>query len=136
MTTGIASPAADRTAPAIVHRFLSEGSYWARGVTKEFVARSIAGSLTVGIYFDERQVGFARVVIDCTRLAYLMDVFIDEEHRGRGLGTWFAEAIRTHPDLTGVTRWLLATADAHAVYERAGFAPVANPGWLMEVTRS
>ena len=116
-----------------VFRFLAEESYWARDVTKDFVARSIAGSLALGIYCGGAQVGFARVVTDYTRLAYLMDVFIDKAHRGRGLGTWLAQTIRTHPDLTTVTRWLLTTVDAHGVYERAGFLPVAHPEWLLEV---
>lgn len=116
-----------------VFRFLAEESYWARDVTKEFVARSVAGSLALGIYCDGAQVGFARVITDYTRLAYVLDVFIDREHRGRGLGTWLTQVIRTHPDLTTVTRWLLTTVDAHAVYARAGFVPVAHPEWLMEV---
>lgn len=119
-----------------VHLFLAEESYWARGVSKEFVARSLEGALAFGIYCRGEQVGFARVITDCTRLAYLLDVFIDQNHRGRGLGTWLAATVQTHPDLTSVTRWLLATADAHAVYERAGFAPVARPEWLMEVVNA
>jgi GNAT superfamily N-acetyltransferase len=116
-----------------IHRFLAEESYWARGVTRDVVARSIDGALSLGIYREGGQVGFARVVTDCTRVAYLMDVFIDEEHRGRGLGTWLARVIRTHPDLAGVTRWLLATKDAHEVYQRAGWTAVRHPEWLMEV---
>lgn len=116
-----------------VYRFLAEESYWARDVTPEFVARSIAGSLVVGIYKGDEQVGFARIITDYTRLAYILDVFIDTAHRGRDLGTWLTREMRTHPDLTSVTRWLLTTVDAHAVYERAGFVPVAHPEWLMEV---
>ncbi len=116
-----------------VYRFLAEDSYWARDVSKDFVARSIRGSLIVGIYHGDDQVGFARVITDYTRLAYLLDVFIDPAHRGHGLGTWLTQAVQTHPDLQSVTRWLLTTVDAHAVYERAGFTPVAHPEWLMEV---
>lgn len=118
-----------------VHRFLSEESYWARDVPRDFVARSIEGAIPLGIYRAGEQVGFARIITDCTRLAYLMDVFIDRGHRGQGLGTWLAQSIQSHPDLVGVTRWLLSTVDAHAVYERAGWAPIAHPEWLMEITR-
>ncbi|OZI18795.1 GNAT family N-acetyltransferase [Bordetella genomosp. 9] len=116
-----------------IHHFLSEQAYWARGLSRDSISRSVEGSIAIGVYADGRQVGFARVVTDCVRLAYLMDVFIDDEHRGHGLGTWIAEAIRTHPDLTAVTRWLLSTRDAHAVYQRAGWSPVAQPDWMMEV---
>lgn len=116
-----------------VHRFLAEESYWASGVAKDFVARSLQGAMVLGIYKDGVQVGFGRLVTDFTRLAYLLDVFIDRDHRGQGLGTWLAQAIQTHPDLASVTRWLLTTADAHAVYARAGWAPIAHPEWIMEV---
>ncbi|XIA67521.1 GNAT family N-acetyltransferase [Bradyrhizobium sp. TZ2] len=79
------------------------------------------------------QVGFARIVTDCARLAYLMDVFIDRNYRGRGIGAWLAAAVRVHPDLTTVSRWLLATKDAHGVYERAGWSAVRHPDWMVEV---
>lgn len=115
------------------HHFLAEQSYWAKGMPRELIARSIRGAITLGVYHVDEQVGFARVITDCTRIAYLVDVFIDPAHRGHGLGTWLAEAIRTHPDLKQVTRWLLATLDAHEVYARAGWKPVKNPDWLMEV---
>uniref|UniRef100_UPI0039EDF4D7 GNAT family N-acetyltransferase n=1 Tax=Bordetella sputigena TaxID=1416810 RepID=UPI0039EDF4D7 len=118
-----------------VHHFLAEQAYWARGLPRASIERSVEGSIAIGVYADGEQVGFARVVTDCVRLAYLMDVFIDDEHRGHGLGTWIAEAIRSHPDLADVSRWLLSTRDAHAVYQRAGWAPVAQPEWMMEVVR-
>lgn len=118
-----------------VHHFLAEQAYWARGLSRASIDRSVEGSIAIGVYADGKQVGFARVVTDCVRLAYLMDVFIDKEHRGHGLGTWIAEAIRTHADLANVSRWLLSTRDAHAVYQRAGWTPVAQPEWMMEVVR-
>ena len=118
-----------------VHRFLAEESYWAQGMPRELIARSIEGAIALGIYGNDRQVGFARVVTDCARFAYLQDVFIDRDHRGHGLGTWLAEVVRTHPDLAEVGRWLLTTADAHQVYERAGWKPVRRPEQLMEVSR-
>lgn len=116
-----------------VQRFLAEESYWAQGISRELISRSIEGAISVGIYRETEQVGFARIVTDCARLAYLMDVFIDRNYRGQGLGAWLATAVRTHPDLVTVSRWLLATKDAHAVYERAGWSAVRHPDWMMEV---
>lgn len=119
-----------------VHRSLSEDSYWSRGIEREVVVSSINGSIPIGLYVDDEQVGFARIVTDGVMLAYLMDVFIDRRHRGKGLGTWLAQEVLTHPDLTRVQRWLLSTLDAHAVYERAGWRAVEKPDWMMEVVRS
>ncbi|MET4221990.1 GNAT superfamily N-acetyltransferase [Bradyrhizobium sp. LB14.3] len=116
-----------------VQRFLGDESYWAQGISRELVLRSIEGAISVGLYDGGQQVGFARVLTDGARLAYLMDVFIDRNYRGRGLGSWLATAIRTHPDLITVSRWLLSTKDAHAVYARAGWSAVRHPDWLMEV---
>jgi GNAT superfamily N-acetyltransferase len=118
-----------------VHHSLSEESYWSRGIEREVVVKSINGSIPIGIYVDDEQVGFARVVTDGMVLAYLMDVFIDRRHRGKGLGVWLAQEILTHPDLARVQRWLLSTLDAHAVYERAGWRAVEKPEWMMEVVR-
>ena len=118
---------------ARAHRFLSLHSYWAADITQAEVARGIENSISLGVYRDGEMVGFARVVTDMTRIAYLMDVFIDSDHRGHGLGTWLSQVIREHPDLKSVRRWLLATKDAHGVYARAGWKPVAEPAWLMEV---
>lgn len=115
-----------------VHRFLSRHSYWATDISQAEVIRAIENSVCLGVYRDGEMVGFARVVTDMTRFAYLMDVFIDPAHRGHGLGTWLSEMVRTHPDLKSVRRWLLATKDAHRVYARAGWKPVAEPEWLME----
>lgn len=116
-----------------VQRFLGEESYWAQGISRKLVLRSIEGAISVGLYNGQQQVGFARILTDGARLAYLMDVFIDTNYRGRGLGTWLATAVRTHPDLMTVSRWLLSTKDAHAVYARAGWSAVRHPDWLMEV---
>ena len=126
----------DRLDLEVVHRFLAEESYWARGISPRLIRRAIDGSITVGVYHGASQVGFARIVTDCARIAYLMDVFIDAAHRGKGLGASLATVIRDHPDLADVSRWLLATRDAHSVYERAGWHQVRQPEWLMEVTRT
>lgn len=120
----------------VICHFLARESYWAKDMPAENVLRAINGSMTLGIYHEGKQIGFARVVTDYARIAYLMDVFIDQTHRGRGLGTWLATVVRSHPDLATVSRWLLTTKDAHGVYARAGWQPVSQPAWLMEACGS
>jgi GNAT superfamily N-acetyltransferase len=115
-----------------IHAFLRE-SYWAPGIPRDVVDRSIDNALCFGIYDGERQVGFARVVTDRSTFAYLADVFVLESHRGRGLSKWLMEVIRGHPDLQGLRRWSLATRDAHGLYEQFGFRRPAHPDRLMEI---
>jgi GNAT superfamily N-acetyltransferase len=117
---------------AATHAFLSR-SYWAEGISMDLVARSIASSLCFGLFHAERQVGFARVVTDRATFAYLCDVYVLEEHRGRGLGKWLVEELRSHPDLQGLRRFLLVTKDAHSLYAGLGFQPPANPAGFMEI---
>jgi GNAT superfamily N-acetyltransferase len=124
---------------AAVHAYLT-ASYWAAGVPRAVVERSVAGSLPFGIFHApearrERQVGFARVVTDRATFAYLADVYVLEEHRGRGLARWLMEVITAHPDLQGLRRFLLATRDAHGLYARFGFRPLAEPARYMEIHR-
>ena len=114
-----------------IHEFLTN-SYWARGVPIEIVERSIRGSLCFGLYDGDQQVGFARVISDCATFAYLADVFVVESHRGRGLGKTLMTAILAHPSLQGLRRWLLATRDAHDLYAKFGFVPLAAPDRFME----
>jgi GNAT superfamily N-acetyltransferase len=117
-----------------IHAFL-ESSYWSRGVPFETVDRAIDGSLPFGLYApDGSQAGFARVVTDRAVFAYLADLFVLDEHRGRGLGKWLVETVLAHPDLAGLRRWTLATADAHSLYARFGFVP-ADAGRVMELLR-
>jgi len=118
---------------AVVHDFLA-GSYWARGIPRETVARGIAHSLPFSLLLGDRQVGFARAVSDRATFAYLADVFVIEAHRGRGLGAWLVTTVLAHPELQGLRRWLLVTRDAHALYRKAGFTEVADPSMLL--TRS
>ncbi|HYH47609.1 MAG TPA: GNAT family N-acetyltransferase [Thermoanaerobaculia bacterium] len=120
----------------IVHGFLSR-SYWAEGIARETVARSIAGSLAFGLYLEQtgRQVGFARVITDRVTFAYLADVFLLEEERGRGLAAFLMEAILAHPELQGLRRWSLVTRDAHGLYRKFGFVPLASPDLWMELHR-
>jgi GNAT superfamily N-acetyltransferase len=117
---------------ALIHEFLS-GSYWARGIPRETVDRSIDGALCFGVYEGSAQVGFARVVTDRSTFAYLADVFVLDSHRGRGLGVWLMEAIRAHPDLQGLRRWILMTRDAHGLYEKFGFRTIEDPARCMEI---
>ncbi|MBZ0111250.1 MAG: GNAT family N-acetyltransferase [Thermoanaerobaculia bacterium] len=116
---------------ALIHRFLSS-SYWAKDVPIEVVRRSIQGSLCFGVYEDDRQIGFARVVSDSATFAYLADVFILETHRGRGLSKVLMASITDHPDLQDLRRWLLSTRDAHSLYSRYGFTSLAAPDRVME----
>ncbi|MCS3605702.1 GNAT family N-acetyltransferase [Erwinia rhapontici] len=115
-----------------VHRQIAEKSYWAQGQTREMTERSLAASLAFGIYHHQQQVGFGRLITDYSRFAYLSDVMIDDAHRGKGLGGWFAATILTHPELHTIKRWMLATDDAHEVYRRAGWQSVEKPQRLME----
>jgi GNAT superfamily N-acetyltransferase len=120
-----------------IHAFLGGESYWARGIPRETVARSIANSLCFGV-FDARdgtQVAFARVVTDRATFAYLADVYVLELYRGRGISRWMMEVITAHPDLQGLRRWMLMTGDAHGLYARFGFRPLAHPDRAMERTR-
>jgi GNAT superfamily N-acetyltransferase len=115
-----------------IHRFLA-GSYWAEGIPLSVVDRSIQHSLAFGLYDGAAQVGFARVITDRATFAYLADVFVLESHRGRGLARWLMEAIRSHPDLQGLRRWVLATRDAHGLYARFGFRSLEDPARYMEI---
>src|SRR5881397_2633867 len=99
----------------VIHNFLKT-AYWCEGIPVEIIERAIANSLCFGIYKDKEQVGFARVISDYATFAYLADVFIIEDHRGRGLSRRLMEAIMAHPDLQGLRRWTLATRDAHELY--------------------
>ena len=117
--------------PEAVHAYLSR-SYWAAGIPLEVVRRSIAGSLCFGIYRHGAQVGFARIISDRATLAYLADVYVLEEHRGHGLGVWLVDFIMRHPDLQGLRRWMLATQDAHGLYQKFGWTAVTTPERWMQ----
>ncbi len=107
----------------VIHGFLGGESYWARGRSRERVERSVENSLPFGLYRgDGRQVGFARVVTDRATFAWLADVFVVAEERGRGLSKWLVECVLAHPELQDLRRWLLATRDAQELYRRYGFA--------------
>jgi GNAT superfamily N-acetyltransferase len=118
---------------ALIHTYLSRHAYWAEGRPLEVVRRSIEHSLCFGVYGPGGQVGFARAVTDYATFAWLADVFILEEHRGRGLGKWLIETAVAHPDLQGLKLFLLATRDAHELYRRYGsFEALPKPErWMV-----
>ena len=105
----------------MIHRYLSEESYWAQNILLEVVQRSVANSFCFGVYQQDKQVGFARLVTDKATFAYLADVFILPEHRGKGLSKWLLSAMHTHPDMQGLRRWVLGTRDAHELYAQFGW---------------
>mgnify|MGYP001201329828 FL=1 len=116
----------------IIQSFLENDSYWAKDRTTEQTRTAIENSICFGVYHGERQVGFARVVSDLATFAYLGDVFIIEEFRGQGLSKWLMETIILHPDLQCLRRWVLATRDAHSLYEKFGFHGLTFPERWME----
>src|SRR5215831_8986399 len=115
-----------------IHKFLSE-SYWSPGIPRPIVERAIANSLCFGVLLHHEQIGFARVVTDGATFAYLADVYILPEHRGKGLARRLMERVIAHPELQRLRRFLLATRDAHSLYSKFGFRPLARPERFMEL---
>ena len=119
----------------VVYEFLTN-CYWAKGIPRDVVARSIEHSLCFGIYHGSgEQVGFARVISDFATIAYLGDVFVLEAHRGQGLSKWLMECIMQHPALQGLRRWILLTRDAHGLYSQFGFTPLKSAELYLELHR-
>lgn len=110
-----------------IHRYLSEESYWAKGIPRDVVERAIAHSSCIGAFDGDVQVGFARVITDHATFAYLADVFVLPSHRGRGISKEIMSAVMNHPELRGLRRWHLVTRDAHGLYAQFGFAPLDAP---------
>jgi len=119
----------------LIHRYLSQESYWAQNIPLDVVQRSIDNSLGFGLYQDGQQVGFARVITDQATFAYLADVFVLPEHRERGLAKQLLNVILNCPTLQGLRRWMLATNDAHALYRQFGFAALDQPDLIMHRKR-
>src|SRR5262249_43854229 len=115
----------------VVHGYLVR-SYWAEGIPRELVRRSIQQSFCFGLYHGQKQIGFARVITDYATFGYLGDVFVLEDYRGRGLGKWLIETVMAHPQLQGFRRWSLLTRDAHLLYQGFGFKSLAHPERWME----
>ncbi len=117
-----------------IHDFLTR-SYWAEGIPREVVARSVEHSLCFGVFDGTRQIGLARVISDLATFAYIGDVYILDPYRGQGLAKWLMACIASHPDLQGLRRWALLTRDAHGLYHQFGFTPVKTPERWMEISR-
>ena len=116
---------------AAAHSYLAR-SYWSPGIPFETVAKAIANSLCVATWHEDEQIGLARLVTDRATFAYLADVYVLEEHRGQGRAQALVGWLQAHPELQGLRRWLLMTVDAHGVYERLGWTPLAHPERAME----
>jgi GNAT superfamily N-acetyltransferase len=116
---------------AVIVEFLAS-SYWARGISLATVEKALAHSLCFALLDGDRQIGLARVISDHATFAYLADVFVLPEYRGKGLSKWLVECIISHPELQGLRRWMLATRDAHGLYEKFGFTPLQRPEMFME----
>lgn len=115
----------------VIHRYLSEDSYWAKDIPEHLVSASIENSLCFGIYHGNEQVGFARVITDYATFGYLADVFVLPEHRGKGLSKWLMDVINEHPGLQQLRRMMLMTQDAHGLYLQYGYAPLEHPHYAM-----
>jgi GNAT superfamily N-acetyltransferase len=124
----------DRLDVSMIHAFLAE-SYWVPGISRASVEKCIKHSLCFGVYWDGRQIGFARVVTDFVRYAHLLDVFVLPEFRGRGIGKLLMENILAHPELQTIARYTLGTQDAHGLYAQYGFTAPAKPERQMELLR-
>jgi len=116
-----------------IHHFLSKEAYWSKDIPLDTVQRSIQNSLNFGVYHHDKQVGYARIISDYATVAYLGDVFIIPDHRGKGLSKWLVEQVMAHPDLRGLRRWILLTRDAHELYRQYGWQSIASPDKWMEV---
>jgi GNAT superfamily N-acetyltransferase len=116
----------------LIHKYLSEESYWAKNIPFETVKQSIENALNFGIFYKNEQIGFARVISDYTTFAYLADVFILEKYRGIGLSKWLLDAISDHPNLQNLRRWMLMTLDAQNLYAQKGWSIAKHPERVME----
>ncbi|MDQ6931824.1 MAG: GNAT family N-acetyltransferase [Candidatus Eremiobacteraeota bacterium] len=117
----------------VVESFLQQ-TYWAAQRSRDRIDRSMRNSLCFGLFEKEQLIGFSRVVTDYADFAWLCDVFILEEYRGRSLGTWLLATVLAHPELQGLRRWILATSTAQKLYSQFGFVPLAKPSIWMEYT--
>lgn len=116
----------------VIYHYLSTESYWAQGIPFETFKTSVDHSLNFGLYDGDRQIGYARIVSDFATVAYLGDVFVLSEYRGRGLSKWLMATVMAHPNLQGLRRWILLTRDAHGLYKQHGWQTIASPDRWME----
>ena len=113
------------------HHYLCHQSYWAKDVPIDVVKRSIENSVCFGVFENNRQIGFGRVITDKATFGYLCDIFIDPDYRGRGLSKWLVQTMLDHPELQGFRNWVLGTLDAHSLYEKFGFIVHPEPQRMM-----
>jgi N-acetylglutamate synthase-like GNAT family acetyltransferase len=116
-----------------IYDYLNTQSYWAKGISTEKLKMAIQSSVCFGVYHQNKQVGFARVISDNSTFAYLADVFIIESHRKQGLSKWLMQTILAHPNFKDLRRWLLATADAQGLYAKFGFKTINQPERFMQI---
>jgi GNAT superfamily N-acetyltransferase len=114
----------------LIHHFLSEESYWKKGVPFETVRKSLMHSMCFGGFIGTAQIAFGRVITDCADFGYIRDIFVLKEHRGKGYGKLIVQEMLSHPELRGVN-FMLGTEDAHSLYQQFGFTAVPNPERLM-----
>lgn len=117
----------------VIQSFLNDESYWANERTRQQTEVAIENSICFGVYFKDRQIGFARVVSDKSTFAYLGDVFILSDFQGSGVGKFLMASVISHPELQGLRRWILATRDAHKFYQPFGFRTLVHPERWMEL---
>ena len=116
-----------------IHNYLVNEAYWSRGIPFNLFKRSIENSLCFGIYLQDKQIGFARVISDYATYAYVGDVFVAQNYREQGLGKWLLKCILDFPELQGLRRWMLVTSNAHGLYEQQGFKPLLHPENVLEL---
>jgi GNAT superfamily N-acetyltransferase len=118
-----------------IYQFLRDEAYWCKGLRRDLFDKALDRSINFSLSVSGAQAGYARVITDGASFAYLADVFVFEEFRGRGHSKWMLGKLLTHPDLQNLRRIVLATLDAQILYEQFGFTPLANPEWFMEVLK-
>jgi GNAT superfamily N-acetyltransferase len=116
-----------------IHDFLSTKAYWCLNIPKNKIVTAIENSLCFGVYHNEKQIGFARIISDFSTIAYLGDVYVLEEYRGQGLSKWLMDTIMNHPDLQDLRRWILLTGDAHGLYRQFGWTAISDASKWMEL---
>ena len=117
----------------VIYKYLDQDSYWSKGIPPGRLKLAIENSLCFGVYFNNEQIGFARVITDKATFAYIADVFILPDFRGKSLSKWLIQTIMNHAELQGLRRWSLATADAHGLYSQFGFTEITRPERWMEI---
>jgi len=117
----------------VIYNYLAQESYWAKGIPEDKLRRAIVNSICFGVYHEQKQIGFARVITDEATFGYLADVFILPEYRKLGLSKWLVQTITQYPAFEGLRRWSLATRDAHSLYAQFGFTPVDKPELWMQI---